>query len=103
MHPGGFGYVSGGSGANWTRRENTEAFSRVNIEPQALSGVAKVDLTTEILGSKLSMPIFIPPMGSHGTRPCRKGGGDRAGRGRGRHPDDDLDGIEPEPGGDRIE
>jgi L-lactate oxidase len=63
---GGFGYISGGSGANWTRRENTEAFSRVNIEPQALSGVAKVDLTTEVLGSKLSMPVFIPPMGSHG-------------------------------------
>jgi L-lactate oxidase len=63
---GGFGYISGGSGANWTRRENTEAFSRVNIEPQALSGVAKVDLATEILGSKLSMPIFVPPMGSHG-------------------------------------
>src|SRR5690349_8873474 len=49
---GGFGYISGGSGANWTRRENTEAFSRVHIEPQALSGVAKVDLATEILGSK---------------------------------------------------
>ena len=63
---GGFGYISGGSGANWTRRENTEAFSRVQIEPQALSGVAKVDLATEILGSKLSMPVFIPPMGSHG-------------------------------------
>jgi L-lactate oxidase len=64
--PGGFGYISGGSGANWTRRENTEAFSRVQIEPLALSGVAKVDLATEILGSKLSMPVFIPPMGSHG-------------------------------------
>jgi L-lactate oxidase len=63
---GGFGYISGGSGNNWTRRENTEAFSRVNIEPQALSGVAKVDLTTEVFGSKLSMPVFIPPMGSHG-------------------------------------
>ena len=63
---GGFGYISGGSGANWTRRENTEAFSRVQIEPMALSGVAKVDLTTEILGSKLSLPVFIPPMGSHG-------------------------------------
>ncbi len=59
---GGFGYISGGSGANWTRRENTEAFSRVQIEPLALSGVAKVDLTTEILGSKLSLPVFIPPM-----------------------------------------
>jgi lactate oxidase len=63
---GGYGYISGGAGANWTRRENTEAFNRVNIEPMALSGVAKVDLTTEVLGSKLSMPIFIPPMGSHG-------------------------------------
>ncbi|HZO46393.1 MAG TPA: alpha-hydroxy-acid oxidizing protein [Xanthobacteraceae bacterium] len=63
---GGFGYISGGSGANWTRRENTEAFSRVQIEPLALSGVAKVDLATEILGSKLSFPVFIPPMGSHG-------------------------------------
>jgi lactate oxidase len=69
---GGFGYISGGSGANWTRRENTEAFSRVNIEPQALSGVAKVDLATEILGSKLPFPIFIPPMGSHGLAHVEK-------------------------------
>ncbi len=69
---GGYGYISGGSGANWTRRENTEAFSRVNIEPLALSGVSKVDLATEILGSKLSMPIFIPPMGSHGLAHVEK-------------------------------
>jgi lactate oxidase len=72
LPPGGFGYISGGSGANWTRRENTEAFSRVQIEPMALSGVAKVDLTTEILGSKLSMPVFIPPMGSHGRAHVEK-------------------------------
>jgi L-lactate oxidase len=69
---GGFGYISGGSGANWTRRENTEAFSRVHIEPQALAGVAKVDLTTEILGSRLSMPVFVPPMGSHGIAHVEK-------------------------------
>jgi L-lactate oxidase len=72
LPPGGFGYISGGSGANWTRRENTEAFSRVQIEPQALSGVAKVDLTTEVLGSKLWMPVFIPPMGSHGRAHVEK-------------------------------
>ena len=99
---GGFGYISGGSGANWTRRENTEAFSRVQIEPQALSGVAKVDLTTEILGSKLSMPVFIPPMGSHGRAHVEKEAATSQGRGRGRHADDDLDGVEPEPGGDRV-
>jgi isopentenyl diphosphate isomerase/L-lactate dehydrogenase-like FMN-dependent dehydrogenase len=63
---GGFGYISSGSGSNWTRRENMAAFERVFIDPQPLGGVAKVDLSTEILGSKLSMPIIVPPMGSHG-------------------------------------
>jgi hypothetical protein len=42
------------------------AFERIRIDPQPLGGVSKVDLSTEILGSKLSMPIFVPPMGSHG-------------------------------------
>jgi lactate oxidase len=63
---GGFGYISGGSGANWTRRENMAAFERLHVEPQELSGVSAVDLKTTILGSQLSMPIIVPPMGSHG-------------------------------------
>jgi isopentenyl diphosphate isomerase/L-lactate dehydrogenase-like FMN-dependent dehydrogenase len=63
---GGFGYISSGSGANWTRRENMAAFERIHIDPQPLNGTEKVDLTVEILGSKLSMPIIVPPMGSHG-------------------------------------
>jgi lactate oxidase len=63
---GGFGYISSGSGSNWTRRENMAAFERVQIDPQPLGGTEKVDLSVEILGSKLSMPIIVPPMGSHG-------------------------------------
>jgi L-lactate oxidase len=63
---GGFGYISSGSGSNWTRRENMAAFERIHIDPQPLNGTEKVDLTVEILGSKLSMPVIIPPMGSHG-------------------------------------
>ena len=63
---GGFGYISSGSGANWTRRENMAAFERIHIDPQPLNGTEKVDLSVEILGSKLSMPVIIPPMGSHG-------------------------------------
>jgi lactate oxidase len=72
---GGFGYISGGSGANWTRRENLAAYERVQIDPQPLSGIEKVDLTTEILGSKLSMPIIVPPMGSHGLAHVSKEAG----------------------------
>jgi lactate oxidase len=63
---GGFGYISSGSGSNWTRRENMAAFERIHIDPQPLNGTEKVDLTVEILGSKLTMPVIIPPMGSHG-------------------------------------
>jgi lactate oxidase len=63
---GGFGYISSGSGSNWTRRENMAAFERIHIDPQPLNGTEKVDLSVEILGSKLTMPVIIPPMGSHG-------------------------------------
>lgn len=63
---GGFGYIAGGSGSNWTRRENMAAFERIRIDPQPLGGTEKIDLSVEILGSKLSMPIAISPTGSHG-------------------------------------
>jgi lactate oxidase len=64
--PGGFGYISSGSGDEWTLRENLAAFARIPIEPQYLSGVSDPDLSMTVLGSKLPMPIIVPPMGSHG-------------------------------------
>ncbi len=75
LPPGGFGYISSGSGANWTRRENMAAFERIFIDPQPLGGTEKVDLSVEVLGSKLSMPIIVPPMGSHGLAHVSKEGG----------------------------
>ena len=51
------------------------AFSRVQIEPQALSGVDQGRPHDEILGSKLSMPIIVPPMGSHGLAHVSKEAG----------------------------
>ncbi len=63
---GGFGYISSGSGAEWTKHENMRALENTPIEPQYLSGVDLPDLSTTILGSKLPFPIIVPPMGSHG-------------------------------------
>jgi lactate oxidase len=63
---GGYGYIFGGSGAEWTKRENLRAMEATAIEPHFLSGVLKPDLSTTILGHKLPFPIIIPPMGSHG-------------------------------------
>ena len=63
---GGYGYIFGGSGAEYTKAENLRAMQAIGIEPHFLSGVLKPDLSTAILGHKLPFPIMIPPMGSHG-------------------------------------
>ena len=63
---GGYGYIFGGSGAEYTKRENLRAMEAVGIEPHFLSGVLKPDLSATILGHKLPFPIIVPPMGGHG-------------------------------------
>ncbi len=63
---GGYGYIFGGSGAEYTKRENLRAMVAIGLEPHFLGGVLKPDLSVTILGSKLPFPIIIPPMGSHG-------------------------------------
>jgi L-lactate oxidase len=61
-----FNYIAAGSGSNLTRYENVVAFDRIHIEPQQLSGHADVDLTTEILGSRLKLPIMVAPLSNQG-------------------------------------
>ncbi len=63
---GGFGYIRSGAGSEWTLRENRASFDRVQIEPQAATGIGEVDLSVEILGSTLSLPVMMAPCGSHG-------------------------------------
>ena len=60
------GYIFGGSGAEWTKRENLRAMESTSLEPHFLGGVLKPDLSTTILGSKLPFPIIVPPMGGQG-------------------------------------
>ncbi|SMR83840.1 MULTISPECIES: lactate oxidase [Stenotrophomonas] len=61
-----FGYISSGSGDEWTLRENVRAFDDVQILPHYLAGVDQPDISTTLLGSKVDTPIFIPPMAAHG-------------------------------------
>ena len=63
---GGFGYISVASGDWWTKQENEAAFMRVTIAPRFLTGYAGADLTTSLLGAKISMPIITSVMGGHG-------------------------------------
>ncbi len=66
LPPYSYAYISGGSGDEWTMRENESAFNNWVIEPRCLAGVKTPDLKTSILGSKLSLPVITAPMGGQG-------------------------------------
>ncbi|WP_346657581.1 alpha-hydroxy-acid oxidizing protein [Bradyrhizobium sp. 149] len=66
MPEGGFGYIAGGAGDEWTLRENRAAFERKQIMPRVLTGKGPVDLSSQILGISISSPVVICPMGGQG-------------------------------------
>ncbi|MEO7084647.1 MAG: alpha-hydroxy acid oxidase [Gemmatimonadaceae bacterium] len=61
-----YDYIAGGAGDEWTLVENVAAWSRVQIMPRMLRGVAHRSLETTVLGTPVSFPVLVPPMGFHG-------------------------------------
>ena len=57
-----FDYVTTGSEDEVTLRDNVEAFRRIRVLPPLLHGVNKTDLSTTVLGRKISMPILLAPV-----------------------------------------
>jgi isopentenyl diphosphate isomerase/L-lactate dehydrogenase-like FMN-dependent dehydrogenase len=62
-----FAFVAGGSGAEWTLRENRRAFDRWAIIPEYLSGRGPPDLRIKLLGADLQLPVFTCPTGGQGV------------------------------------
>ncbi|KAI3695327.1 hypothetical protein L1987_78322 [Smallanthus sonchifolius] len=56
-----FEFYATGADDQWTLQENQNAFSRILFRPRVLIDVSKIDLTTTVLGFKISMPIMIAP------------------------------------------
>jgi isopentenyl diphosphate isomerase/L-lactate dehydrogenase-like FMN-dependent dehydrogenase len=56
-----FDYYAGGSGEEWTLRENTRAFGRWVIRPRVLVDVSNVEPKTTVLGQELPFPILLAP------------------------------------------
>jgi isopentenyl diphosphate isomerase/L-lactate dehydrogenase-like FMN-dependent dehydrogenase len=57
-----FEYITSGSEDEVTLRDNVEALRRMRILPPLLHGVQKTDLSTTVLGQKISMPITLAPV-----------------------------------------
>ena len=57
-----FHYIDGGSDDEVTLKRNTESFSKCDLIPNILASVGEPDLSTEVLGSKIDMPLFLSPV-----------------------------------------
>jgi len=56
-----FHYIDGGSDDEVTLKRNTESFSKCDLVPNILASVGQPDLSTNVLGQKIDMPIFLAP------------------------------------------
>jgi (S)-2-hydroxy-acid oxidase len=61
LEEGPYGYFAGGAGDEWTLAENVRAFNRWVLRPRMLVDVGTVTTATNVLGSDVSMPIFVAP------------------------------------------
>ena len=56
-----FHYIDGAADDEITYRRNTEAFNDVDLVPNVLNGVESVDMSVQVMGQKLALPIYCAP------------------------------------------
>lgn len=54
-------YITGGAGDESTVAENREAFRRLKLRPRILVDVDLRDLSTEVLGQRIALPVIVGP------------------------------------------
>jgi isopentenyl diphosphate isomerase/L-lactate dehydrogenase-like FMN-dependent dehydrogenase len=64
MSPTAWAYVSGGAGEGRTMQHNRQAFERWRIVPRMLHGVTQRELGTSVLGTQLTSPVLLAPIGA---------------------------------------
>ncbi|MEE2932007.1 MAG: alpha-hydroxy acid oxidase [Pseudomonadota bacterium] len=56
-----FHYIDGAADDELTYRRNTEAYDDVDLVPNVLAGVQHVDMSVEVMGQQLDMPLYCAP------------------------------------------
>ena len=62
VEPGPWAYLAGGSGDEWTLRENRSAFGRWTFRPRVLCDVSGISTATTVLGSPVELPVLVAPV-----------------------------------------
>ncbi len=62
LESGPWAYLAGGSGDEWTLRENRAAFERWTFRPRVLCDVSEISTETTVLGARLGLPVLVAPV-----------------------------------------
>ena len=62
LEPGPWAYLAGGSGDEWTLRENRAAFERWVFRPRALCDVSEISTAATVLGTPIDLPVVVAPV-----------------------------------------
>ena len=65
MDPSMWDYLQGGSDDEVTLRANREAFARLALRPRVLVDVSRCELSTQVAGTSMAMPLLVAPMAYH--------------------------------------
>ena len=60
-----YDYIVGGVDDEWTLRRNRDGFQRITFRPRMLVDVSKLDLSLDLFGSRIEMPILVAPTAAH--------------------------------------
>ena len=63
ISPEAYHYIAGGAGSESTLRSNLQAFERWRIVPRMLRDVSQRDLSVDLLGARLPVPVLLAPIG----------------------------------------
>jgi len=61
-----FHYIDGGSYQEHTLRKNTEDLANIALKQRVLNDMSQLDLSTELFGEKLKLPMVLAPVGLTG-------------------------------------
>ena len=56
-----FHYIDGGADDETTLKRNTSSFAKCDLIPNILASVGEPDLSVEVFGQKIDMPLFLSP------------------------------------------
>lgn len=66
-----FEYIDGGSYAEETLRRNVSDLAELSLRQRVLRDVSRIDLSTELFGQKLALPLALAPIGLAGLNARR--------------------------------